>query len=102
MKTLNEMGEDFVQISGVNCTAFQHIRRATEEMLEATDEAIYQDADLPNNLAEEMADVILTLAAAAAHIGFDLDTAIARKHATNMKRTWRPHPTIPGGVKHVK
>jgi len=34
--------------------------------------------------------------------GFDLQAEVERKHAVNMKRTWEPHPSIPGAVKRRK
>lgn len=101
MKSLNKIGRDFVKLSGVNCTLAQHIARANEEMHELYAEAVAYPPDWAAT-AEEMADVIITLAVGAAQLGLDLDAALAAKVEKCMARKWGPHPTIPGAVKHIK
>ena len=96
MKTLNEIGEMFVELTGCAMGNRDGLQRVQEELDEA------KQATTNANLAEEMADVILTLAACAAVWGIDLDEAVQVKHAINMKRKWGPHPSIPGAVKRVK
>lgn len=104
MKTLTEMGAAFVAHSGVNCTADRHWERAEEEMgeLQEVTFALADGWPSEERVAEEAADVILTLAALCAQYGLDLDAAIARKHGINMRRKWIKHPTIPGAVKGIK
>lgn len=99
MKSLNEMGREFNRHSGANPTLPDVVYRAMEEMSELLAEV---EADNLGRAADEMADVILTIAGGAALVGIRLDVAIAAKHAINLSRKWGPHPTIPGAVQHIK
>lgn len=112
MKSLNQIGSEFVEHSGVRCTLEQHIERAREEFNELL-EAIVDDYALAcnnvaenqrlrNHVGEEAADVIITLAVMCAQHSIDLDAAIVRKADICMRRQWVPHPIIPGAVKGIK
>jgi NTP pyrophosphatase (non-canonical NTP hydrolase) len=95
---LNRIGREFMQHSGYSCDDLAlGLKRAQEEM----DEAAKAVSD-PHQCVEEMADVILTLAALCRAAGLDLDTHVYHKHQINLARRWAPHPTIPGAVKHIK
>lgn len=94
---LNAMGKQFVEHSGMGDIARdQGLRRVDEELQEAAGAQDHYE------LATELADVVLTVAALAAAWGIDLDSALLNKHYVNMLREWQPHPTIPGAVKRVK
>lgn len=106
---LSSLGSAFNTLSGAKPTLEIGLERASEELMEAIEAAQeLQCADATggtcsfDNVAEEMADVILTLASVAAHLDIDLDAAVRVKHAVNMRRTWAPHPTRAGCVKHVR
>ena len=97
---LNSVGKQFNARSGSNVNSVDGIARAQEELDEAREEAA---AHSPSpEFVEECADVVITLASVCAGLGLDLDAAVRMKHAKNMARQWGPHPTIPGGVKHIK
>lgn len=106
---LTTLGESFNAYSGAKPTLEIGLERAGEELMEAVEAAQeLQRADATggtcsfDNVAEELADVIITLASVAAWLNIDLDAAIRAKHAINMRRTWAPHPTRAGCVKHVR
>lgn len=93
--SLNAIGREFRKHTGCSAGSGMSLRRAAEELCEARAEFEGPTLDL-QALADEMADVILSLAAS----GLDLDAAIARKHARNMGAGWIRNRD--GSVKRVK
>ncbi len=97
MKPLRTYGKSFNRHAGVGFVSREDfIARIREELDEAA------KAGTREHLEEELADVILTIASMADCYGLDVDSAVASKHAVNLRREWGPHPTIKGAVKHVK
>lgn len=95
-KSLWEIGREFNRHSGARPLLATTLARAQLELTEAL------EASEPGHCLEEIADVVLVLAAGCHFAGMDLDTAIKNKHAVNMKRKWEPHPDLPGAVRRVK
>lgn len=97
MKPLRTLGKLFNRHAGVGFVSREDfIARIREELDEAA------NATTREHLEEELADVILTIASMADCYGLDVDAAVNAKHEVNLARSWGPHPTIPGCVKHKR
>lgn len=78
-ETLRSCGE-WAHTTFGRATIPRALARAEEELIEAKEAA-------PEDVLEEIADVVICLAAAALSVG-DLQTAIDRKMAINRERKW--------------
>jgi NTP pyrophosphatase (non-canonical NTP hydrolase) len=67
-------------------TDLQFIRKIEEEVEEAIYESLLRRKNMPHNLGEELADVILTCLNYAHHVGINIEKELQRKIEKNEKR----------------
>ncbi len=88
MKTWSEAIREWQLATFGKCDHERAYDRALEEWEEMADKLVADDVT-DAGIAEEAADVVITLAAFVATLGLDLATEVEKKMAINRARKWR-------------